>query len=147
MHIDDVITSSFSKPPQLQVSTEEDLILVRLEGDYTLDAAQYVHQFIEQIGIKYGYRLHLIDVHTAGTITREARSFLLERRRASNAPSAVAIVGANFAVRTLAHAVIRALQLLTTTHVGVDFFADEMTARAWINSQRNKFRAMVALNR
>ncbi|HRI66344.1 MAG TPA: STAS/SEC14 domain-containing protein [Polyangium sp.] len=145
MHVDAPLTSSLPQPPQLHLSTEQDLIVLRLEGDYTLDTAKYVQQFVEQSGAVHGYRLNLIDVHKAGTITRDARRYLRERRQSSKVPSAVAVVGASFAVRTLAHAVMRALQLLTNAYVGVDFFADEITARAWIDTQRNQFRTILSI--
>ena len=114
------------------------MLILRLDGDYTLDVATYVQMHIARVSDIYGYRLHLIDVSLAGTISPDARRLLLENRHKSKAPSVVAVVGARFAVRTLAHMVLRAMQSLTKTHVIVDFFEDETAARTWIDSQRNR---------
>jgi hypothetical protein len=84
--------------------------------------------------------LNLIDVSLAGTISPEARRFLLENRRRTKVPGAVAVVGASFTVRTLAHMVIRALQALTKSYLGMHFFTDEAAARAWIDAQRKRLR-------
>jgi hypothetical protein len=128
------------KPPHIHLSREADLLILRLEGDYTLDVATYVQAHIASVSDEYGYRLNLIDVSQAGTITADARRFLLENRRQTPMPGAVAVVGASFAVRTLAHMVTRALRALTNAYLGTDFFADETAARTWINTQRNRLR-------
>jgi len=128
------------KPPQIQLKRENDLLVLRLEGDYTLECAEYVQRHLEEISKEYGYRMIMIDVRRAGTVTSDARRLLRANRNQSRYPSVVAIVGANFAVRTLAHMVLTALRTLTKTSLGVQFFADENSARAWIDSQRNRLR-------
>jgi hypothetical protein len=128
------------KPPQIQLERENDLLALRLEGDYTLECAEYVQRHLEEISKEYGYRMIMMDVRRAGTITSDARRLLRANRNQSRYPSVVAIVGANFAVRTLAHMVLTALRTLTKTSLGVQFFADENSARAWIDSQRNRLR-------
>lgn len=130
------MTSPVPKPPQIDVAQEHDLLLLRLEGDYTLEVAMYVQTYLQQMGDKYGYRLNLIDVTKAGTITHDARRFLLEQRRRTKLPGVVAIVGATFTARTLAQMILRALQALTKVYAGVGFFADEIAARDWIELQR-----------
>lgn len=130
-----------SGPRPVHVVKNSDLITIRLEGDYTLDVAIYVYEHIERAGNEFGYRLNLIDVRRAGTITPDARRYLLERRKGSTTPSVVAIVGASFAVRTVAHMVTRALGLLTKSYVAVEFFAEEIAAHAWIDAQRNRLRS------
>jgi hypothetical protein len=129
--------------PQIRLSREEDLLILRLEGEYTRNVAAYVQTHVVQVSDVYGYRLHLVDVTHAGSISPDARRFLLEQRRISKAPSAVAVVGARFAVRTIAHLVMRGMQTLTKTYLGVDFFEDETTARAWIEAQRRRLREEV----
>lgn len=147
MHVDAASTSSLPRPPQLHVSIEYDLVVLRLEGDYTLDAAMYVQGLLEQMERNHGYRLNLIDVRLAGTITPEARRYLLERRKKTRGASAVAVVGASFGVRTLAQMVMRALQMLTKAYLGVDFFTDEMAARSWIDIQRKRLRDEMVIDR
>lgn len=130
-----------SPPPNVDLVKNSDLITLRLEGDYTLDVAMYVHHHIEETGDQFGYRLTMIDVRHGGAIAPDARRYLLERRKTTKTPSIVAIVGASFGVRTIAQMVIRALGLLTTSHIAVDFFADEVAALAWIDTQRNRLRS------
>ena len=139
------MTTLFHKPPQIHIVPEDDVLLVRLEGDYTVDVAVYSRTFATRMGQKYGYRLQLIDVTKAGTITPEARRDLLQDRRKVRVPGAVAVVGASFAVRTLAQMVTRALQTLTKTYLGVGFFEDEKGARVWLCAQRNRLRTEAAL--
>jgi hypothetical protein len=138
------MATTLPKPPQIHIAPEEDLLIARLEGDYTIDVAVYSQTFTGIMGQKYGYRLQLIDVTRAGTITPEARRCLLQDRHKTRVPGAVAIVGANFAVRTLADMVTRALKTLTKTHLGVGFFDDEKGARLWLNEQRNRLRTEAA---
>jgi hypothetical protein len=96
------MTTLLHKPPRIHIVPEDNALLVRLEGDYTVDVAVYSRTFATRMGQKYGYRLQLIDVTKAGTITPEARRDLLQDRRKVRVPGAVAVVGASFAVRTLA---------------------------------------------
>jgi len=131
------------KPSQIQLEREDDLLVLRLEGDYTLECAEYVQRHLEEVSNEYGYRMNMIDVRHAGTITADARRLLRANRNQSRYPSVVAIVGANFAVRTLAHMVLTALRTLTKTSLGVQFFSDETSARAWIDSQRNRLRTEI----
>jgi hypothetical protein len=131
------------KPPPIHLEREGDLLVLRLEGDYTLEIATYVQQHLEEISHEYGYRMNMIDVRNAGTITADARRLLRTNRNQSQYPSVVAIVGSNFAVRTLAHMVLTALRMLTKTSLAVQFFADETSARAWIDSQRIRLRTEI----
>jgi hypothetical protein len=128
------------KPPQIQLTRQSDLLVLRLQGDYTLEAATYVQGYIEELSNEYGYRLILIDVSVAGTITHEARRYLLANRSKSRHPSVVAVIGGSFTVRTLAHMVLTALRTMTKTNVNMDFFGNEHAARLWIETQRNRLR-------
>lgn len=134
------MTSTEATPPKAEVTVESDIVVVQLHGDYTLDVAMHVQTYVERIGDTFGYRMNLIDVCHAGTITHDARRYLLERRKKTQIPSAVAVVGASFGVRTMAHMVIRALASLTRTQLSVDFFKDEVGAREWLDAQRNRLR-------
>lgn len=132
------MTSIPPKASEIYITLEGDLLCLRLNGDYTLDIAQRVQEHIQRMSDEFGYRLSLIDVTRAGTITPEARRFLLKNRQRSKAPGAVAVVGAGFAVQTLAQMVMRALKVLTRSYLGVGFFAHESEARVWMDEQRQR---------
>jgi hypothetical protein len=124
------------KPPQLHAYTEADLLNLRLEGEYTLEATKYVQACTESLIAEYGYYLQLMDVRKAGSMTPDARRWLFANYDATKLAGACAIVGANFAVRTLAQMVIRALNKMNKTPLPIKFVEDEAEGRAWLDQER-----------
>lgn len=124
------------KPPQIRSSLEGDLVVLHLEGDYTVEGTKYVYAMSEMVAAEYGYHLQLMNVSKAGPITPDARRWLLVNGKATKLPGAAAIVGSNFAIRTLAQMVIRALHTLTKTPTSIRFFDHEDDARQWLAQER-----------
>ncbi len=79
----------------------------------------------------------LVDLSRLAGLTPEARR-LLSERDARAFLRGIVLVGGSFHQRVLATLAIRAVRLFWRhkTHVPFAFFADEPTARAWIEAQR-----------
>ena len=92
---------------------------------------------------RYGYRLLLIDVGRLGTITAEARRYLAEDQRHERKAGSVAVVGATFAIRTVATMLIKAVSLLSKVPVSLEFFQKEEQAFAWLERERIRLRAII----
>lgn len=131
--------SSTSLPPGTSIKRETDLLIVRVDGDYTLDVAVQVGEQNKRSVAEFGYQLNLIDFHRYKTITPDARRYVFQKPEKASFPSATAIIGASFPVRTLVGMLLRALRTLSNSKVTIEFFADEMAARAWIDTQRIRF--------
>jgi len=131
------------QPSQLDVSVNADLLILRLTGDYTIEVARYVTAIGKYQIERYGYKLILMDVVRAGPITSEARRAVMEQRR-QPVPDSTAIVGANFAVRTLAMMVIRAIEHFSKKPAAIEFFASESDARQWLDTERSRYAEMRA---
>jgi hypothetical protein len=124
------------KPPQIQASRDADLLIFRIEGEYTLEATKYVQASAASVSAEYGYNLQLIDVRKAGAITPEARRWLFSNHDASKLLGSCAVFGASFAIRTLAQMVIRALHTIAKGPLAIRFFDDEGEARVWLDQER-----------
>jgi hypothetical protein len=86
------------------------------------------------------YLLKLVDMTWAGAISSGARKAGAEK--VHEIPVlAVAIFGANFAIRVLANLVIRAGSLMRKIDtVPTQFFETEMEARAWLANKRTELK-------
>ncbi|MDI1481837.1 STAS/SEC14 domain-containing protein [Polyangium sp. y55x31] len=131
------------KPTTVEVHEEGDLLVVSLRGEYDLQVERYMQFLRGDLEKRHGYRLILIHVGQAGTITTEARREMVTWNRGRKAPGAVAILGASFTARTLANMVLTAGRLLTKRHVDFGFFESEGEARAWLAERRKDLRALV----
>ncbi len=126
------------KPEGLTITFEDDLVVVRLRGDYDLAVEQYIATIRAEIAARGGYRLSLMDVTEAGTVTREARHALVNYRDQWNTPGSLALVGASFTVRTLATMMLSAARMLTRRPIHFRFFATEEEGRAWLAKERER---------
>jgi len=139
--------STPEKPPGLDVSMEDDLLLLRFRCDYDAAVVTYLRAIRATFAERYAYRLILFDVRGAGTVTPEARRMMLAWNKEHSAPNAIAIVGANFAMRTVANLVLSAIRTLTKQELGFSFFETEPEARTWLAAQRSKLVALVGQRR
>lgn len=132
-----------------EVFEVDDVLVTRFFGNYTLELAMELQPRSNAIAARCGYRLLLINVRRLGTVTREARRYLVEdqqRQGNDRKASAVAVVGANFATRTLATMLIRAVSSLTKQPASLAFFEMEEQGFAWLEQERNRLRTMVSSN-
>ncbi|MDI3291444.1 hypothetical protein [Polyangium sp. 15x6] len=130
------------KPTTIEVHEEGDLLVVWLRGDYDTQVERYMQALRGDLERRHGYRLILIHVEQAGTITTEARRDMVAWNRERRAPGAVAILGASFTARTLAKMVLTAGRLLTKRRVDFDFFESEAEARTWLAERREELREL-----
>ncbi len=127
-----------------EVREVDDILITRLAGDYTLDLAVKLQERTNAMAARYGYRLLLLDVEHLGTVSPAARRYLAADQKRERKESSVAIVGASFAVRTVATMMIRAVSILTNLPVALEFFEKEEQAISWLNQERNRLRAILA---
>lgn len=130
-------------PRELDIRQENDLLIIDVDGDYTLEVAQYVEDRSAEMLAEYGYLLHMTNVRKAGPITADARRYVLSKHDRTKMLGATAIIGANFATRTLASMVLRAMASLTKMPVSYGFFNDEAEARAWIDKERIRVKSQL----
>jgi len=129
-------TSQPQKPEHIDVSIEHDLLVVRLRGEYDLATERYVQRDRARLTDEFGYRLILFDTTHGGGLTKEARRELVRWNKEHNEPGVVGIVGAPFAMRTLARMLLVAIRTLTNHSQDFDFFDTETEARAWLDGRR-----------
>jgi len=137
-------TSHPPKPDCIEAGVEGDMIIIRVRGEYDMAVERYLQSFRAPISNRYGYRLVLIDTTEAGSVTPEARREMVRWNREQKQPGAVAILGASFAVRTLAKMVLVAIRALTKRKLDFDFFDSEVEARAWLEKRREYIRRLIA---
>lgn len=154
MHAGDNMTDSFERrqampsSPNLLETCEvfrvDDILVTRFNGDFTLEIMKELQAMARAQSAQYGYRLLLLDVRNMGVITPEARAFLVEDQKRESIESAVALVGASFAIRTIASMLTRAVKSLTKVSIALRFFDTEDAARNWLGQERNRLRASIA---
>lgn len=113
-----------------------DLLLSRPVGHISREELASALDVIEHQA-RNGPLFWLVDLTRLAGLTPEARR-LLSQRDARAFLRAIVLVGGSFHQRVLATLVIRAVRLFWRhkTHVPFAFFADEPTARAWIEAER-----------
>jgi hypothetical protein len=131
------------KPDYLDIQFDGDVCLATLRGNYDLATEAYLRFVREELDARHGYRLTILYVHDAGTVTHEARQALVAWNKNQQAPGALALVGASFTVRTLANMVLAAIRLLTRMRTQYAFFSSDADARTWIDKERVRLRAVL----
>jgi hypothetical protein len=114
-----------------------DLLRSSPVGPISRDELAAALDVIEQQHARNGPLFWLVDLSRLAGLTPEARR-LLSQRDARAFLRAIVLVGGSFHQRVLATLAIRAVRLFWRhkTHVPFVFFADEPTARAWIEAER-----------
>lgn len=126
-------------PAQSTVSFEPpDMTVWRFHGDVSEDGMRALTLREKQLIDGLPYLLKLVDMRRAGNITAGARKAGAEK--VHDVPvKAVAIFGANFAIRVLANFVVRAGSILRKIDtVPTRFFETEEEGRAWLSSKRDE---------
>lgn len=110
----------------------------RFHGDVSEEMMRALTHREKQLIEGQPYLLKLVDMTRAGTISAGARKAGAEK--VHEIPVlAVAIFGANFAIRVLANLVIRAGCILRQIDtVPTQFFETESQGRAWLASRRTE---------
>lgn len=130
------------QPGQSTVVFERpDTTVWRFDGDVSEDAMRALTRRESQFIDGCPYLLKLVDMTHAGNITAGARKAGAEK--VHDVPVlAVAIFGANFAIRVLANMVIRAGSIMRKIDtVPTRFFISENEARDWLITRRGEINA------
>jgi hypothetical protein len=81
---------------------ERDVVFVELHGDLELATVQMLFAITDAIEKEYGYALVVFDARDGLSVSPQARRFIGEQNRLRTRPAATIIIGASFALRTLA---------------------------------------------
>lgn len=127
------------KPGHLDAHCEGDVVVARIRGPYDADVARYLESLYVAQATQYGYRLALLHARETTTITPEARRLMSEWNATQRDLAAGAVIGASFAVKTIAGMLTRAIALMTRAPVPLNFFDTEVEARKWLDVQRIRF--------
>ncbi len=115
---------------------EGDVLVVRAVGTMGIPEMQRLIDMGEQLFVRYGYILILMDARLATGSTAEARKLQAERLKRFIRPSYTAIFHVNAVGRMMSAMVQKGIELLTGKTYPVGFHKDEAEARAQIAVQR-----------
>lgn len=120
-----------------------DMTVWRFDGDISEEGMRALTHREKQFIAGIPYLLKLVDLSKAGNISSGARKAGAEK--VHDIPVlAVAIIGANFAIRVLANLVVRAGSIMRKIDtVPTMFFETEAEARAWLDKRRTQVQAQM----
>lgn len=119
-----------------------DLSVVEVVGDIEEAHVASMQQASRPLFAAYGYTLTLVDARKAGTMTPQARRASAVYQRLHSVPGAVGIFGVSAMLGALVALYSRALALFSTRERETAMFRTEAEARAWLDAQRLKLRAV-----
>lgn len=119
-----------------------DLSVVEVVGDVEAAHVASMQQASRPLFEEYGYTLTLVDARQAGTMTPEARRASAVYQRLHSVPGAVGIFGVSALIGALVALYTRAIALFSTRERVTAMFQTEAEARAWLDAQRLKLRAV-----
>lgn len=120
-----------------QLVFEQDLVLVRVRGDYNLPDAQQVGDELAALMGRQGRVYILVDLTQAGTIPPESRRFLAEWNKQYTL-GGVANFGGGAAIRLLSTLLMNAYRLIRPEGAPLVYVGSEAEARAWVAAQRQQ---------
>lgn len=120
------------------IRVSDDLVHIRVHGLMTLRDLNSVIETYKQVHARHGRLFVLYDVTHSHGIDRAARKALHDSPSNGPQPTATALFGASFALRTMANMIERAMVGLGRPSMGMNFFATEAQARAHIDEQRRR---------
>lgn len=115
---------------------EGDVLVVRVVGTMGLPETQRLIDMGEQLFVRYGYILILMDARHSAGMTAEARKLQTERLKRFIRPSHTAIFHVNAVGRMMSALAQRGIELVTGKTYAVSFHKDEAEARAQVAVQR-----------
>jgi hypothetical protein len=117
---------------------EDDLAVCRLVGPFREADAAPFHAFLDRVYESSGRCLVLADVSAMTKIDAEARRYAAEWN-AKRRMTAIAVVGANAAIRVIASMMVTAIGLVHQRSTApVEFVKEEAEARRWLAAQRER---------
>lgn len=110
-------------------------------GPVSVDDIREYQGVRERVIERCGYCVALVNAKSAGSISPDARRFLVEQSRTrTERRVATAVYGIAGAAHAMAALVIRAMDLLGKRKNQILICGDEATARAWLDNQRGHYR-------
>jgi hypothetical protein len=120
-----------------QLVLEQDLVVFRQRGDYTLSDAREVGAELASLIARRGRIFVIIDQTQAGTTPPESRRFLADWNK-RHTLGGVALFGGSVTARAVASLITTAIRLVRPAGAPMVFTATEAEARAWVASQRTR---------
>lgn len=114
---------------------EGDVFILTVIEDVSLENAQQIFAFADEIIEQHGRFGCLMDMRKMGHISPEARHFV-GRWPGFSGCYGLAMVGGSFASRTLITLLIRAIGIFSKHSPSFSFFKTEEEARTWLLEQR-----------
>lgn len=126
---------------------EGDLVFFECHGLFGLDDMNRLLSICDDLEREYGYVLSIYDTIDGMNMSADARRVVGERNRSHDVPSAAAIIGASFAIRTVAMLLNNAARLIGKNISPAHFFQTQEEAMTWIAAQREACRRAAAQRR
>ena len=126
---------------------EADLVFFECHGLFTLADMQRLLALCDLIEEEFGYVLTGFDTFDGLNLSADARRLAGERSRSHNVPTAAAIVGASFGIRTVSMLINNASRLLGKPVPPAQFFNTVDEALQWLAAQREPCRIEAAKRR
>lgn len=120
------------------IRIDGDLVYLRIRGVMTLRDLNAMIEIYQGLYAQHDRLFAVYDVTQSEGIDRAGRKALSASRAMSLRPTATAIFGASFAMRTMASMIERALVGLGRPPTGMKFFETEALALAYIDEQRRR---------
>lgn len=120
-----------------ELTIEDDLVHMRINGSYTLTDAQESHAVIAEVLAQKGRVLVLTNSFGSDALKPEVRRFLAEWNRDHKA-TAVAIFGNSAVLRAMLSLVMRAIDIFRKSPLPTVLVATEAEGRAFLAEQRRK---------
>lgn len=113
---------------------EGDTLVFRMVGTFTMADAAPFYAIVERVYGQHGRCFLLTDVTEMGHVELEARRYVAQR--SEQQIDAIAVVGANAAIRTIAELMFAAIRLMRRRKAAaIEFVKDEAEARRWLASR------------
>jgi len=120
-----------------QVREEEDIIVLTLVGNVSLQEVKQVVSIIDGVIERHGSYGGVIDIQRLGSFSPEARGVASEWAGV-RACYGNAFFGGGFTARVLMILVSRVVRITMGNLPPLDFFKSEVDARAWLTVQRER---------
>lgn len=121
-----------------RIRIEGDVIFVRAQGDITGPEVLTLCEHMLKIQQQYGWVFEIVDAHSAGAMSGEARRQNADWYRGHQLDVEAVVFGSSFVVRTLFSLFINAIRLLGSRQARVYFVASEAEARALVAQRRQQ---------
>ena len=121
---------------------EGDVVFMEIHGELTVDDMRWMFELCDATEKVYGYVLRIIVTDSTVSVGPEARQLAGDRVRVRPPYGTTAMVGASFAVRTIAFLLRNVARLASKQVSPLQFFASVEDAYKWVDKERQRLRSI-----